>query len=156
TAGTMAPQRADERAGQASFGLVLRAEWTKFRTVRGWVIGMIVAVLVTVLAGLLAPSGTRVSCRGPCGQGCPPVPARPGGEPVPSRFYFAREALTGAGSTTERATALTGIITYPQSSSNAIVPGVEPWAKDGIIIKENTSQGSAYAAVIVTGRHGVR
>ena len=28
--------------------------------------------------------------------------------------------------------------------------------KAGIIIKENTSQGSAYAAVMVTGRHGVR
>src|SRR5262249_27852130 len=67
SAGTMAPQREAGRAGQAGFGLVLRAEWTKFRTVRGWVIGMIVAVLVTVLAGLLAATGTRVSCRGPGG-----------------------------------------------------------------------------------------
>jgi ABC-type transport system involved in multi-copper enzyme maturation permease subunit len=156
TAGPVAPQREAERAGQASFGLVLRAEWTKFRTVRGWVIGMAVAVLVTVLAGLLAASGTRVSCRGPGGQGCPPVPVGPGGEPVTDRFYFVHQSLTGDGSITARVTALTGIITYPQSSSNAIVPGVEPWAKAGIIIKQNTSQGSAYAAVMVTGRHGVR
>jgi ABC-type transport system involved in multi-copper enzyme maturation permease subunit len=156
TAGTATPQRAAGRTRQAGFGLVLRAEWTKFRTVRGWVIGMIVAVLVTVLAGLLAAAGTRTSCRGPGGQGCPNVPVGPGGEPVTDRFSFAHQSLTGNGSITARVTALTGIITYPQSSSNAIVPGVEPWAKAGIIIKENTSQGSAYAAVMVTGRHGVR
>jgi ABC-type transport system involved in multi-copper enzyme maturation permease subunit len=156
TAGTVTPQRAAGRARQAGFGLVLRAEWTKFRTVRGWVIGMIVALLVTVLAGLLAASGTRTSCRGPGGQGCPPVPVGPGGEPVTDRFSFAHQPLAGNGSITARVTALTGIITYPQSSSNAIVRGVEPWAKAGIIIKQNTSQGSAYAAVMVTGRHGVR
>jgi ABC-type transport system involved in multi-copper enzyme maturation permease subunit len=156
TAGTVTPQREAERTRQASFGLVLRAEWTKFRTVRGWVIGMIVAVLVTVLAGLLAASGTRTSCRGPGGQGCPPVPVGPGGEQVTDRFYFVRQPLTGDGSITARVTALTGIITYPQSSANAIVRGVEPWAKAGIIVKEHTSQGSAYAAVMVTGRHGVR
>src|SRR5262249_31716093 len=114
TAGTMAPQREAERAGQAGFGLVLRAEGTKFRPVRGWVIGMIVAVLVTVLAGLLAASGTRTSCRGPGGQGCPPVPVGPGGEPVTDRFSFAHRSLTGDGSITARVTALTGIITYPQ------------------------------------------
>ena len=43
---------------------LLHAEWTKFRTVRGWVIGMIVAVLVTAGLGLLfaAASGSS-SCR---------------------------------------------------------------------------------------------
>jgi hypothetical protein len=30
------------RAERDSFGQLLHAEWTKFRTVRGWVIGMIV------------------------------------------------------------------------------------------------------------------
>jgi ABC-type transport system involved in multi-copper enzyme maturation permease subunit len=156
TAGTVAPPRADEGAGQAGFARVLRAEWTKFRTIRGWVIGMAVAVLVTVLAGLLAASGTHSSCRGPGGQGCPSVPVGPGGEPVTDKFYFVHQSLTGDGSITARVTALTGIITYPQSDSNAIVPGVEPWTKAGIIIKQSTSQGSAYAAVMVTGRHGVR
>ena len=31
-----------------------------------------------------------------------------------------------------------------------------PWAKAGIIIKASTRQGSAYAAMMVTGSHGVR
>ena len=159
TDGTAAPQRAGEPAGLASFAPVLRAEWTKFRTVRGWVLGMAAAALVTVLAGLLAASATRVSCRGPGGHVCPSLPAvpvGPSGEPVTDSFYFVHQPLTGDGSITARVTALTGIITYPQSNSNAIVPGVEPWTKAGIIIKQSTSQGSAYAAVMVTGRHGVR
>jgi ABC-type transport system involved in multi-copper enzyme maturation permease subunit len=157
TAGTVAAQRAGERAGRAGFAQVLRAEWTKFRTVRGWVIGMAVAALVTVLAGMLAASGTHSSCSPvPGGQGCPSVPVGPGGEQVTDKFYLVHKSLTGDGSITARVTSLTGIITYPQSSSNAFVPGVEPWAKAGIIIKENTNQGSAYAAVMATGRHGVR
>jgi ABC-type transport system involved in multi-copper enzyme maturation permease subunit len=157
TAGTVAPQRAGEPAGQAGFAQVLRAEWTKFRTVRGWVIGMAVAALVTVLFGVLAALGTQASCRGPGGRlACPSVPLGPGGEPVTDMFYFVHQPLTGDGSITARVIALTGIITYPQSNSSAIVPGVEPWSKAGIIIKENTRQGSAYASVMVTGRHGVR
>src|SRR4029077_7278190 len=35
-------------------------------------------------------------------------------------------------------------------------PGLPPWSKAGIIIKENTSPGSAYAAMMVTGSNGVR
>ena len=37
-----------------------------------------------------------------------------------------------------------------------MVPGLAPWAKAGIIIKQGTRQGSAYAAMMVTGSHGVR
>ena len=36
------------------------------------------------------------------------------------------------------------------------MPGLAEWAKEGIIIKQSTHQGSAYAAMMVTGRHGVR
>ena len=36
------------------------------------------------------------------------------------------------------------------------MPGLAAWAKAGIIIKRSTHQGSAYAAMMVTGAHGVR
>ena len=36
------------------------------------------------------------------------------------------------------------------------MPGLAEWAKAGIIIKRSTHQGSAYAAMMVTGAHGVR
>jgi len=42
---------------------VLRAEWTKFRTVRGWVIAMVTAALVTVLIGMWAGSGLVLRLR---------------------------------------------------------------------------------------------
>jgi ABC-type transport system involved in multi-copper enzyme maturation permease subunit len=33
---------------------------------------------------------------------------------------------------------------------------VQPWSKAGIIVKASTRQGAAYAAMMVTGNHGVR
>ena len=37
-----------------------------------------------------------------------------------------------------------------------MLPGLMPWSKAGIIIKESLHQGSAYAAMMVTGSNGVR
>jgi ABC-type transport system involved in multi-copper enzyme maturation permease subunit len=153
---TITPNSSELSAGRDGFPHLLRAEWTKFRTVRGWVIGMAVAGLVTVLFGLLAASATHSSCDAPPGQTCGSGPIGPAGAPVTDTFYFVHQSLTGDGSITARVTALSGIITYPQSNPDAIVPGVEPWTKAGIIIKDNTKQGSSYAAVMVTGSHGVR
>src|SRR5947207_3164151 len=54
---TITPYRSDQRPGPDGFTQLLHAEWTKFRTVRGWVIGMIVAVVVAAGIGLLAAVG---------------------------------------------------------------------------------------------------
>jgi hypothetical protein len=115
TAGVAARRRAGERAGHAGFGLVLRAEWTKFRTVRGWVIGMLVAALVTVMLGLLSALATHSMCSAPPGQVCtgPGSVVGPGGEPVSDDYYFVRQPLAGNGSITARVTSLAGLITYP-------------------------------------------
>src|SRR3974390_612099 len=51
---------------------------------------------------------------------------------------------------------MTALITSPPAHPNAMVSGVEPWAKAGVLIEPGTRQGSAYAAVMVTGGHGVR
>jgi ABC-type transport system involved in multi-copper enzyme maturation permease subunit len=123
---------------------VLRAEWTKFRTVRGWVIGMIVAGLLVVGVGLLGHSecggvivnGTTVS-----NSGCT-SPLGPGGEAVTDSFYFVHRSLGPSGSLTVQVTSMTGT--------------AEPWSKAGIIVKASLTQGSAYAAMMVTGGHGVR
>jgi ABC-type transport system involved in multi-copper enzyme maturation permease subunit len=157
TAGTVTPYRSDRRPGRDGFAQLLRAEWTKFRTVRGWLIGTALAALVMVVLGLLADSATHSYCLAPPGQVCggaPPV--GPGGEAVNDRFYFAHQPLDGNGGITVRVTSMTGLITYPPPNHDAIVPGVVPWAKAGVIVKESTAPGSAYAAVMVTGGHGVR
>jgi hypothetical protein len=97
---------------------LLHAEWTKFRTVRGWGIGMLVAVGLTVLVGLLGPAATTISCSGPNGQPCvrQAPPTGPDGEPVTDAFYFVRQTLTGDGTISARVTSLTGL--YPPGGTS--------------------------------------
>lgn len=136
---------------------LLHAEWTKFRTVRGWVIATVAAVLVIVSLGLFIASNSHSSCmNGNVEVACPAVPVGPDGEAIVDNFRLAHRQLDGDGSITARITSMTGIITYPPPNHDALVPGVVPWAKAGVIVKESTEQGSAYAAVMLTGKHGVR
>ncbi|MFB4299279.1 hypothetical protein [Actinomadura sp. NTSP31] len=140
------PPRADERRSRAGFARLLRAEWTKFRTVRGWVIGTVAAAVVTVLIGLFGTAGPTLNH--------PPdaIPKGPGGLAVNDSFYFVHQPLQGDGSITVPVTALTGIVGMGPDER----PGVEPWAKAGIIVKDGLRPGSAYTAIMVTGHHGVR
>jgi ABC-type multidrug transport system permease subunit len=161
---TTMPYRSTEREARDGFGQVLHAEWTKFRTVRGWVVGMIVAFLVTAGLGVfLAKATGNASCssqstggqQGPIQHGAacagPGYTLGPGGEPVQDQFYFVRQPLSGNGSISVRMTSLTGV--FPGSPGQ---PALSPWSKAGIIIKDGTSQGSAYAAMMITAGHGIR
>jgi ABC-type transport system involved in multi-copper enzyme maturation permease subunit len=145
------------------FGHLLRAEWTKFRTVRGWVIGMAAALLATVLLGIVSAAGSqRVVHAAPGtppgrGPGIASAPVGPDGEPVHDEFYFVHRTLTGDGSITVRVTALAGSVLDPDSPTPLPDTGApQPWTKAGIIVKAGTTPGSPYAAVVVTGAHGVR
>jgi ABC-type transport system involved in multi-copper enzyme maturation permease subunit len=163
---TLAPYRSELRTGRDGFAQLLRAEWTKFRTVRGWVIGMIVATMVIV--GLGALTGANSECgiqMTPTSAplACPAPPTGPGGEWVTDSFYFVRQPLAGNGSITVRVTSLTGLYSTHGataagggSPTAGMTPGVQEWSKAGIIIKASTRQGAAYAAMMVTGSHGVR
>ncbi|MFF7156445.1 ABC transporter permease subunit [Streptomyces sp. NPDC008139] len=120
----------------------LRAEWTKFRTVRGWVIGLVAAALVTVVVGVLSAQTSHATCPDqrpdqPCTG-----PRAPGGQAVTDSFYFVHRTLADHGGLTVRVTSLTG--------------SAAPWAKAGILVKAGTQQGSSYAALMVTAAHGVR
>jgi ABC-type transport system involved in multi-copper enzyme maturation permease subunit len=165
----MTPYRSEQRVRHDGFGQLLRAEWTKFRTVRGWVVGVLVAVLLIVGIGALTGANSQCSVAdvtpqnpNPPIQACPAPPTGPGGEWVDDSFYFVRQPLAGDGSITVRVTSLTGLYSThggfgsPQNPTAGMTPGVQPWAKAGIAIKAGTRQGSAYAAMMVTGSHGVR
>jgi ABC-type transport system involved in multi-copper enzyme maturation permease subunit len=164
TAGTVTPYRPGQQTGRDGFAQLLGAEWTKFRTIRGWVIGLVVAVLVMLGLGLFGAVGSNSSCQstsgGPArsGQGCSTAnpPVGPGGEAVSDSFYFVRQPLAGNGSITVRVTSLTGLIPSANGAGTGTQPGLVPWAKAGIIIKASTQPGSAYAAMMVTADHGVR
>jgi ABC-type transport system involved in multi-copper enzyme maturation permease subunit len=160
--GVMTRARRGEPAGRAGFGPVLRAEWTKFRTVRGWVIGMVVAAVLIDVMGLLAVR-VGIGCgQGRTGAAClQPMPTGPGGEAVTDSFYFVHRPLASHGSITARITALTGQYVSggaagPGVAGGGLQPGIQPWSKAGIIIKDGTRQGSAYAAMMATGGHGLR
>jgi ABC-type transport system involved in multi-copper enzyme maturation permease subunit len=162
----IAPYRSELETGHDGFAQLLRAEWTKFRTVRGWVIGTLVGALLIVGLGVLTGAnsecGIQPDPNGPS-LACPAPPTGPGGGWVSDSFYFVRQPLAGNGSLTVRVTSLTGLYaTHPGfaaaggSPTAGMAPGVQPWSKAGIIIKASTAQGSAYAAMMVTGTHGVR
>jgi hypothetical protein len=143
TDGTATPVRPGRRAGRGGFARVLHAEWTKFRTVRGWVIGMVAAALMVVLVAVLAGISSDQ-------HGRPAVPIGPGGEPVTDSFYFVHRPLAGNGSITVSVSALRDYL------AGDLRPVVVPWAKAGLIIKASTRRGSPYAAIMVTSSHGVR
>lgn len=141
--------------------LTMRAiteQWAVFRT-RGRIAALTAAALVTVLLGLLL--AYAVGGRSTCAEGtvevpCPTDPTGPGGQGVSDTFYFVHQPLGRDGSITVRVTSMSGIITYPPPDHDEIVPGLVPWAKAGIIVKDGLTQGSSYAALMVTGAHGVR
>jgi ABC-type transport system involved in multi-copper enzyme maturation permease subunit len=164
---TITPYRSTARDARDGFGQLLHAEWTKFRTVRGWVIGMILAVLVTAGLGVFLARASTPSCasqtssgqQGPVQHGAacggPVYTVGPGGLLVQDDFYFVRQPLAGNGSITVRVTSLTGLGSEEingQPAGSLLVP----WSKAGIIIKNGTRQGSAYAAMMATGGNGVR
>lgn len=165
----MTPRRPDLRPGRANFAQALRAEWVKFRTVRGWVIAMFIAVLLTVLLGIFAAGNVNIGCQnapnGPLltGAACTPkYPIGPGGEAVSDSYYLVRQPLAGNGSITVRITSLTGLHgggNVHEAGQNPLAgmsKGLVPWAKAGLILTSSTKPGSPYAAMMVTGAHGVR
>ena len=135
----------------------MRAEWTKFRTVRGWVIGLVLAAVVD------RPARFHRAGR------CRAVRRRdrlsfPSARAV-RRWWTTSPSCTAAGRRRQHH--------RPGDLADRPDPGLDapagedrrppepgrdlvPWAKAGVIIKDSDTQGSAYAAIMVTGEHGVR
>ncbi len=149
----------------------LRAEWTKFRTVRGWAIGLTLAAALLVLFAYLTANGqhTGVCVPGPggagaqqpqCGSGHPYVPVGPDGEAVADSYYLVGQQLRGNGTIIARVTSLTGATSAgPANAAPSLArtrPGLAAWSKAGVIIAASPRQGAPYAAVMATAVHGVR
>ncbi|GGN64607.1 hypothetical protein GCM10010112_25020 [Actinoplanes lobatus] len=146
------------------FGRLLRAEWTKLRTVRGWM-----AALLGGIAAMVA-LGTLTGMQGTCTQDTCAQPIGPEGQEVRDAFTFLHRPLTGDGSITVRLTSMTGILPSVGEEQEAPgkeqqtsgkeqqeqVTGLTPWAKTGLMIKNGTQPGATYAAIMMTGAHGVR
>jgi ABC-type transport system involved in multi-copper enzyme maturation permease subunit len=166
TTETTAPRRTPVTPERDSFWYLVHAEWTKFRTVRGWVIAAGVTI-VAIAAGAFLGADVSSTCGGghaaiigarAGAAACPAQPTGPGGVPVQDVFYFGHQPVTGNGTITVQLMSLTGqFIVGTGNGAFRLAPGgLQPWSKAGIIIKQNTTQGSAYAAMMVTGSNGVR
>jgi ABC-2 family transporter protein len=180
---TVTPYRSSVPVVHDNFAQLVLAEFTKLRTVRGWVAGLVVGALLIVGIGVLSAAGSGQSCHGvpvpssgasggtssgtsggasggqSCGSGSPTL--GPNGQPVSDSFYFVRQQLDGDGSITVRVTSLSEQVTPlngggGSASGPSWQPGVVAWAKAGLIVKSDTTQGSPYAAIMATATHGVR
>ncbi|MFI6594841.1 hypothetical protein ACIBHX_01260 [Nonomuraea sp. NPDC050536] len=144
---------------RSGFPELLRAEWTRFRTGRGWVLTMAASVLVTVSLGLLITGGARSTCVTGKGEGpCPAPLLGPDGTAVQDKYYFVHQPLKGNGSITARVSDMTGQMRLPDAVPGVrnIKEGMVPWAKAGLLVRQSLKQGTPYAAVMLTGDHGVR
>jgi ABC-type transport system involved in multi-copper enzyme maturation permease subunit len=164
------PYRSPQVASHDGFLQLLHAEWTKFRTVRAWMVGSLVGALVIVFMAWLTSSLSHSESCVQTGSGqvsChtthrPLIPVGPGGEPVTDNYSLLHQTLPSNGSITARVTSLTGryasqgAVPVGANPEAGMISGVQPWSKAGVIITANTTPGSPYAAVMVTGTHGVR
>jgi hypothetical protein len=130
---------------------LLRREWTAFRR-PSRLAALTAAAVVLVALGLLYAVGVHSSCDG----ACPVDPRGRDGAVVADRLWFLHRDLGPEGSITARMTSMTGTITYPPPDHDEIVSGLVPWAKAGIMVKDGVRPGSPYAALMMTGGHGVR
>jgi regulation of enolase protein 1 (concanavalin A-like superfamily) len=150
------PYRSGRHQGSDGFAALVRSEWTKFRTVRAWVLAIVVATAAGLALSVFLSSSAGQSCPGnlsrPSCNGQAP-PTGPGGEPVTDAYYLVHQSMGENGSITARVTSLTNV---PEDFAGLTVGTIEPWAKAGIIITASTAQGSSYVAVMVTADHGVR
>jgi hypothetical protein len=85
---------------RAGFARLLWAEFTKFRTVRAWVMALCAAAIVFVLLSFLSAFESRAPV--------PAVPTGPGGEAVSDTYMFVHQALAGDGTLTARVASLSG------------------------------------------------
>src|SRR5712692_3504230 len=83
---------------RAGFTRLLWAEFTKFRTVRAWVIALCAAAIVFVLLSFLSAFESR--------EPVPAVPTGPGGEAVSDTYMFVHRTLAGDGAITARVAGL--------------------------------------------------
>ena len=157
----MVPYRSGQPVSRDTFLQLLRAEFNTFRAVRSWVISlgavMISVVLVSFVVALESHATDIV------------MPTGPGGEAVTDTYTFVHQPLAGDGTLTTKITSLSGMYTPLSNGSgngfgassktqvgSQLQPGLAPWAKAGIILEPDTKQGTDYAAVMVTGSHGVQ
>jgi hypothetical protein len=146
--------------GRDGFAHQLQTEFTNFRKSRSCLILLCAVVVFFVLVSFASTLASHA--------GNSVVPPVFGGEPVTDTYTFVHQPLAGDGTLTARVASLSGTYLSTDTSASAsgsspngqpgsqLQPGLAPWAKAGILLEPYTNQGTDYAALMVTGSHGVR
>jgi ABC-type transport system involved in multi-copper enzyme maturation permease subunit len=113
--------------GRDGFGQLLRAEWTKLRSVRSTAWCLILAAGLMLLISMLGAAGSTTD-------------VNQGGPVRADTFHFVHQPLAGDGTITAR------VVSQQRTG---------PLARAGIMIKSSTEQGSPYATIAITPEHGV-
>jgi len=119
--------RSTVQGAKDGFGQLLRAERTKFSSVRSALWCLLTAIGLSVLLSMFFASGSSTHVNE--------------GPPYRDQFSFVHQPLTGDGS----------IVARVRSQRDS-----HEWAKAGVMIKQSPLSGVPYAAVMVTPDHGVR
>ncbi|HZM79968.1 MAG TPA: ABC transporter permease subunit [Candidatus Limnocylindrales bacterium] len=107
---------------------LMRAEWTKLRSVRSTVVCLVFAVGLVALTAAIGGSGSTTD-------------ANSSGPPHADSVQFAFQSLDGDGSITAR------LVSQQETG---------PDAKAGLLLRTAVEQNSPYAAIMVTAGYGVR
>ena len=73
---TMTPYRREAPVGRDGFGQLVHAEWTKLRTVRGWVVGLGLGAVLMIMVGVLGAAAVQLPHEASA------IPVGPEGGPV--------------------------------------------------------------------------
>ena len=170
---TSTPPHPTTQPRRDGFAPVLGSEWTKFRTVRGWLIGLVVAAALCVAFTFLVANGNHEGgCTGPPPRSGPNSPGPTATSVIPSfrPDRTAKRSPTATSSSTNRSPATApsppGSPRSP-ASSRPIRPTWHPrwrppdrgWRRGprrASCSRRAPQQGSPYAAVMATGSHGIR
>jgi ABC-2 family transporter protein len=144
-------------SAHASFRGLLLAEWTKLRSVSRWVLTLFGAVALTIGLSYLAASANKWDARGQSLYATGPL-----GKPVSDSFYFVHQQVTGDTTLTLHVASVTRVPDErpadPGNEGLSKINNPSPWAQPagGIMIKDGSTTGSSYAAVLLTPSEGVR
>jgi hypothetical protein len=143
--------------GNDGFGHLLLSEWTKLRSVNRWLITLIGVAALTVGLSVLTAAANSTDI-----NEHPNFVVSPTGDPVEDTFVFVHQPLTGDGSLTVHVASVALVPHEREPTVNGVVPTIigqtGPWsgAAAGIMVKDGTSPGSSYAAILLSPTNGVR
>lgn len=141
----------------SGFGGLLRAEWTKLRSVNRWLLTLLGTAVLTIGLSVLAANAGKIDV-----NERPDFVTGPHNDPVADSLSFVHQPAAGDVTLTLHVGSLDPAPSPARRQiANQTMTRIDdpsPWggAAAGIMIKDGTTSGASYAAVLLSSEHGVR